>query len=66
MANRKPPPIALQDLEELYRRLVGRLDRLEGTVRQLLAEGTRDTLDRPSWRDIDELRKQIQGSPPPA
>ena len=57
-AHRLPP--APEDLPELYLKLVERLDRLEGTVRQSMAEGTRDALERPTWRDVDALKKDIE------
>ena len=56
-----PPrdPPSLEELAELYRRLKTRVEGLEGNVRQLLAERTRDALPHPTWRDLESLRKDI-------
>ena len=39
-------PLSTEDLAELYVGLKRRIERLEGIVRQIQAEGTRATLDR--------------------
>jgi N-acetylglucosamine-6-phosphate deacetylase len=52
-----PPP--LDALPELYLRLVRRVEKLEGQVKQLLAEGTRDTLPTLTWKDLDALKKDL-------
>jgi len=46
MTQPRPKPPALEDLPELYLDLKLSMERLEGIVRQLQAEGTRATLDR--------------------
>jgi hypothetical protein len=56
-ARRHPP--APEDLPELYLDVLARLEKLEGKVFQLLSEGTRDGLLRPTWRDVQEIRADI-------
>jgi hypothetical protein len=51
--------LSVEDLEELYLRLKVRVERLEGTVRQFQAEHTRDALPRPTWTDVQALKKDI-------
>ena len=51
--------LSVEDLEELYLRLKVRVERLEGTVRQFQAEHTRDVLPRPTWADMEALKKDI-------
>jgi hypothetical protein len=55
-----PQPPAPEDLPELYLALKAHVEKLEGMVRQMSAEGTRATLDRPTWRDMQELRAEIE------
>lgn len=54
-----PQPPTPEDLLELYRRLKNRVEKLEGTVQQLRSEGTHDALTRPTWRDVEEVKKEI-------
>ncbi len=57
-ALRHPP--APEDLPELYLKLIARLEKVEGSVRQLLAERTRDSLARPTWSDLQQVQADIQ------
>ena len=52
-------PPSIEDLHELYLRLKAKLESLEGAVRQILAERTRDALPHPTWRDVEALKKDI-------
>jgi len=54
-----PPSLTLEELAKLYFHLQNRLDRLEGNVRQLLAEQTRETGLRPTWKDFEALQTEI-------
>jgi hypothetical protein len=54
----KQPP-SVEDLHELYLRLKAKVESMEGTVRQILAERTRDALPHPTWRDLEALKKDI-------
>ena len=53
-------PPAPEDLPELYLDLLRRLERLEGIVQQLRALGTGVALNRPTWRDIEPMLKDIR------
>lgn len=53
------PPPSVEDLPELYLRLKAKVESMEGTVRQFLAECTRDALPHPTWRDMEAIRKDI-------
>lgn len=55
-----PIPLSIEDLAKLYHGLNARVERLDGNVRQLLAERTRDALPRPTWRDMHDLRTDIK------
>ena len=57
----KPHPHlpAPEDLPRLYLGLRVRIERLEGNVSQFLAEKTKDTLVRPTWRDLEQLKAEI-------
>ena len=59
MSHSPPIPPSIEDLAEFYRGLSTRVDRLDGNVRQLLAERTRDALPHPTWRDVEALKKDI-------
>jgi hypothetical protein len=50
---------SLEELAELYLRLKARVERMEGMVQQLVAEGKHDTLTRPTWRDVETIRQDI-------
>jgi hypothetical protein len=52
-------PPSIEDLHELFLRLKAKVERLDGTVRQLLAERTRDALPRPTWWDVEALKKAV-------
>ncbi|OGJ79420.1 hypothetical protein A2412_04085 [Candidatus Peribacteria bacterium RIFOXYC1_FULL_58_8] len=54
----RPPP-SVEDLHEFFLRLKAKVESMEGTVRQILAERTRDALPHPTWRDIEALKKDI-------
>jgi polyhydroxyalkanoate synthesis regulator phasin len=51
------PTIA--QLYDLHLRLVARVEKLDGSVKQLLVERTRDTTLLPTWKDVQELRADI-------
>jgi hypothetical protein len=59
MTPRVPYPWTLAELSDLYRRLVVRLEKLEGAMSQIRAEQTRDTTLLPTWRDVQELKAEI-------
>ena len=52
-----PPPDALP---ELYLHLVRRVEKLEGNVKQLLAERTHDANAHATVRDVQALKADIQ------
>ena len=54
-----PIPPSIEDLARLYHGLNARVERLDGNVRQLLAERTRDALPHPTWQDVEALKKDI-------
>lgn len=57
-----PSPHLPQSLEELAafcHALSRTVERLDGHVRQLLADRTRDALPQPTWRDLETLKKDI-------
>jgi hypothetical protein len=51
--------LPIEELATLYHRLNARVERLDGNVRQLLAERTRDALPRPTWRHVEAIKKDI-------
>lgn len=53
-------PPAPEDLPDLYINLVRRLERLEGTVQQLRAQGNTAIIGRPTWKDIEPLQEDIR------
>jgi len=57
--NTPSPTPSPEDLYELYTSLKQRVDRIDGIVRQLQSEGTRDTLTRPTYRDLEAVKKDI-------
>jgi hypothetical protein len=57
-APRQPPSI--EELAEFCGVLKRRVERLEGNVRQLLADRTRNALPQPTWRDIEALRADLR------
>jgi hypothetical protein len=54
-----PYPWTLAELSDLYRRLLVRLEKVEGAMSQIRAERTRDTTLLPTWRDVQELKAEI-------
>jgi len=52
-------PPSIEELHELCLRLKTRVEWLEGSVRQILAEHTRDGVLRPTWHDVEVLKKEI-------
>lgn len=50
---------SIEELAELYHLLKQNVERIDGHVKQLLAERTHGTLHTPTWRDIDALKKDI-------
>lgn len=50
---------SIEDLFEFYKLLKQRVDRLDGVVRQLQSEGTHDAISRPTWRDVEAIKKDI-------
>jgi hypothetical protein len=60
MTKHRPPPPVPEDLAELYLDLKRRLEKLEGSVKQLLAEQTQETALRPTWRDFQKLQTEIE------
>jgi hypothetical protein len=70
MSSAGRPRPSLARLLDLYLRLAARVEKLDGAVKQLLAERTRDTNLLPTWKgvqglrgEIDRLRKKIDGLP---
>jgi len=66
MTKPRPQPPAPEELPALYLALAAKVERLEGMVRQLLAERTHSQIMTPTWRDsqeigadIDQLREAI-------
>ena len=57
-SHRNPP--AIEDLPRLCMQLRDRLDRLEGSVKQLQAQATAATLGRLTLRDLDEIKQDIE------
>jgi len=53
----QPPTVAR--LYDLHLRLFAYVEKLDGLVKQLLAERTRDTTLLPTWKDVQELRTDI-------
>lgn len=53
-------PQSLEELADLCHALSRTVERLEGNVAQLLAERTRDALPRPTWRDLEAIKKDVQ------
>lgn len=60
MTKSRPKPPALEDLPELYLDMKLSMERLEGIVRQLQAEGTRATLDRMALQELRKNKNDIQ------
>ena len=58
LSNHNPP--ALEDLPRLYMQLHERLDRLEGSVKQLQAQASAATLGRLTLRDLDGIKQEIE------
>jgi hypothetical protein len=54
-----PLPLTLEELAKLCFHLKNRLDRLEGNVKQLLAEQIHETGLRPTWKDFESLQTEI-------
>jgi hypothetical protein len=46
-------------LPSLYVALIANVERLEGMVQQLLAEGIHSHLTAPTWRDFQELKADV-------
>jgi len=57
-SHRNPP--AIEDLPRLYLHLTERLDRIEGSVKQLQAQATAATLGRLTLRDLDGIKREIE------
>ena len=57
--NTPSPAPSTEDLYEFYKSLKQRVDRIDGEVKQLLAERTRGTLTTPTWRDLDAMKKDV-------
>jgi hypothetical protein len=60
MTKPRPKPPDIEDLPELYLDLKLSMERLEGIVRQLQAEGTRATLDSMAWKELETVKKQVK------
>lgn len=52
-------PPSIEELAAFCHALTRTVERLEGNVRQLLADRTRDALPRPTWRDLEAIKKDI-------
>jgi hypothetical protein len=59
MTDRKHPLPAPEELPALYVNLLATVERLEGMVQQLLAEGNHSRLTMPTWRDFQELKADV-------
>ncbi len=59
MNKTKRLPPAPEDLPALYVTLAANVERLEGMVRQLLAEGTHSQITAPTWKDFQELKADV-------
>ena len=53
-------PPAPEDLPDLYADLLQRLERLEGNVQQLRAQGNAAIIGRPTWRDVQPMQEDIR------
>ena len=60
MTKPRPKPPALEDLPDLYLDLKLNMERLEGIVRQLQAEGTRATLDRLTFQEFEKDKNGLK------
>ena len=52
-------PQSLEELAAFCHDLSRAVERLEGNVRQLLADRTRDALPRPTWRDLEAMKNDL-------
>ena len=59
MTRPRPQPPAPEELPILYLALVTKVERLEGMVRQLLAERTHTQITSPTWRDFQEIKADM-------
>lgn len=50
---------SIEELAEMYLRLKARVEQLDGQVQQLRAGGTHDTLTRPTYRDLEPIKRDI-------
>jgi len=56
MTRPRPQPPAPEELPPLYLALATKVEKLEGMVRQLLAEKTHTQITSPTWRDFQEIK----------
>jgi hypothetical protein len=49
----------LEELPALYLALATKVERLEGMVRQLLAEKTHTQITSPTWQDFQEIKADM-------
>jgi len=59
MTKPRPRLPAPEDLPPLYLALATKVERLEGLVRQLLAERTHSQITAPTWKDFQEIKADI-------
>jgi len=59
MTKPRPRLPAPEDLPALYLALATKVERLEGLVRQLLAERTHSQITAPTWKDFQEIKADI-------
>jgi len=59
MTKSKPLPPAPEDLPALYLALATQVEKLEGMVRQLMAERTHSQITAPTWKDFQEIKADI-------
>jgi hypothetical protein len=55
---RRLPP-APEELSTLYLALAANVEKLEGMVRQLMAERTHSDITTPTWKDYQEIKADI-------